>query len=57
MIAGFRREDQNCTLLGYYAESSENFFRDGLSDPFSGFKIYWTMKMETIGRPKTSVRN
>jgi len=40
MIAGFRREDQNGTLLGYYAESRDNFFRDGLSDPFSGFKIY-----------------
>ena len=49
MIAGFRREDQKCTLLGYYAESSGNFlptFRDDLS--VSGFKNSWTLKMETM---------
>ena len=40
MISGFHREvDQNCTLLGYYAASSDNFlltFRDNLTVPNSG---------------------
>ena len=60
MIGGFRRENQNCTLLGYYAASSGKLlpmFRDGLSDPISGFKNSWILKMETIGSPEKSLRN
>jgi hypothetical protein len=41
VISGFLREvDENCTLLGYYAESSGNFvpkFQDNLSVPSSEF--------------------
>jgi len=42
VISGFRREIfESWTLLGYYAESSDNFlptFRDNLSVPYLGFK-------------------
>ena len=42
VITGFRREmDENCTLLGYYAESSGNFlptFRGNQSVPSSEVK-------------------
>jgi hypothetical protein len=42
MIPGFCHEvDENCTLLGYYAESSGNFlltFWDNLSVPTLGVK-------------------
>jgi hypothetical protein len=55
MISGFRREvDENCSLLGYYAQSNGNFyptFMDNLSVPSS------TLKMGPIGCPEKSVRN
>jgi len=57
--------EENCTLLGYYAESSGNYlptFRDKLSVPFSGLKNPnnkegETLKMGPIGCGETSVRN
>jgi hypothetical protein len=55
---------ENCSLLGYYAASSDNFltmFRDKLSVPSSGFKNTKkkekTLRMGLIGYPETSVRN
>jgi hypothetical protein len=40
----YKRERENCTLLGYYAASSGNFsamFWDNLSVPTSAFKNLW----------------
>ena len=55
LISGFRREvDENCALLGHYAESSGNSlptFRDNLSVPSS------RVKLESISCPERSVRN
>jgi len=55
MISGFCRElDENCTLLGYYAASSDSFFpifRDIISVPSS------RLKMGRIEFSKNSVRN
>jgi len=54
MISGSRREaDENCTIVGYYAESSSNFlptFRDNLLGPS------WRLKMVPTGCPETSVK-
>ena len=47
---------ENCTLLGYYAASSDNFlttFRDSLSAPSS----WGSLKMRPIACPETSSRN
>jgi hypothetical protein len=66
VISGFRHEvDENCALLGYYAASSGNFlpmFRDNLSVPFSGVKIFffWILDQLKIGPivcTETSARN
>jgi hypothetical protein len=55
MISRFRREvDENCALLGYYAESSGNSlptFHDNLSVPSS------RVKLGPTSCPETSVRN
>ena len=57
VISGFRHEvDENCTLLGCYVASSDNFlraFRDNLLVPSLG----WSLNMGPIGCPKTSVIN
>jgi hypothetical protein len=40
-LGSLRKVDENCTLLGYYAASSDNFlpsFRNELAVPSSGFK-------------------
>jgi hypothetical protein len=51
----FRREvAENCALLGYYAASSGSFFS------FLGggsVLVSWTLRMEPICCPETSVRN
>ena len=55
VTAAFRRDADNCALLGYYAESSGNFlptFGDNHSVPSSRVKM-----MGPIGCPETSVRN
>jgi len=41
--------DENCAHLGYYAESNGSFlqtFRDNLSVPSSGFRLYLSLNRE-----------
>ena len=69
MISVFRREvDENRTLLGCYATSSDNLlpmFRHNILVPSSKITFSratwlfwkWPLKMVPIGCPETSVRN
>jgi hypothetical protein len=58
MISVFRRETDNCTLLGYHTASSGNFlptFRDNLS--FPSIMDSWPLNMVPIRCPETSERH
>ena len=58
VVSGFLRDVvENCVLLGYYEDCSDNFFpmfRDNLSFPSSGFE---PLRMGPISFPETSRRN
>jgi hypothetical protein len=62
-ILSFRREvDKNCALLSFYAASSGKFLQTLREDQRFYFqesrtRILDSLKMVSIGRPETSVRN
>jgi hypothetical protein len=59
VISGFRREVvENCTLMGYYAASSDNFLptiRENLSGPSLGAKDTLTLKMRPKRRQEITI--